>query len=64
MFNSPLKFKLIKLSLKKVLLNLIETLHKFYRLIHKPSGRSYHTEFNPPKVEMTDDVSLILSCRT
>jgi len=25
------------------------------RLIHKPSGRSYHTEFNPPKVEMTDD---------
>jgi len=27
------------------------------RLIHKPSGRSYHTEFNPPKVEMTDDVT-------
>ncbi|KAI8498342.1 Adenylate kinase 2, mitochondrial [Branchiostoma belcheri] len=27
------------------------------RLIHKPSGRSYHEEFNPPKVEMTDDVT-------
>ena len=26
------------------------------RLIHKPSGRSYHEEFNPPKKEMTDDV--------
>ena len=34
-----------------------EVVHKSYRLIHKPSGRSYHTEFNPPKVEMTDDVS-------
>ncbi|XP_065187416.1 adenylate kinase 2, mitochondrial-like [Sycon ciliatum] len=27
------------------------------RLIHKPSGRSYHVKFNPPKVEMTDDVT-------
>lgn len=27
------------------------------RLIHKPSGRSYHVEFNPPKVPMTDDVT-------
>ena len=27
------------------------------RLIHKASGRSYHVEFNPPKVPMTDDVS-------
>lgn len=27
------------------------------RLIHKPSGRSYHEEFNPPKKHMTDDVS-------
>lgn len=27
------------------------------RLIHKPSGRTYHTEFSPPKVPMTDDVS-------
>ncbi|XP_039259336.1 adenylate kinase 2, mitochondrial-like [Styela clava] len=27
------------------------------RLIHKPSGRSYHTEFNPPKKHMTDDVT-------
>jgi len=27
------------------------------RLIHKPSGRSYHTEFNPPKVDMVDDVT-------
>ena len=26
------------------------------RLIHKPSGRSYHEKFNPPKKEMTDDV--------
>ena len=26
------------------------------RLIHQPSGRSYHTEFNPPKQAMTDDV--------
>ena len=26
------------------------------RLVHPPSGRSYHTEFKPPKVEMTDDV--------
>lgn len=25
------------------------------RLIHKASGRSYHIEFNPPKVPMTDD---------
>ena len=27
------------------------------RLIHKPSGRSYHVKFNPPKVEMKDDVT-------
>ncbi|XP_067666007.1 adenylate kinase 2, mitochondrial-like [Haliotis asinina] len=27
------------------------------RLIHKSSGRSYHVEFHPPKVPMTDDVT-------
>lgn len=27
------------------------------RLIHKASGRSYHVEFNPPKVPMKDDVT-------
>lgn len=27
------------------------------RLIHQPSGRSYHEEFHPPKKAMTDDVS-------
>uniref|UniRef100_A0A8C4QVM7 Adenylate kinase 2, mitochondrial n=1 Tax=Eptatretus burgeri TaxID=7764 RepID=A0A8C4QVM7_EPTBU len=27
------------------------------RLIHKQSGRSYHEEFNPPKVPMKDDVT-------
>merc|ERR1719203_1916179 len=27
------------------------------RLIHKPSGRSYHTKFNPPKEEMKDDIT-------
>ena len=27
------------------------------RLIHKPSGRSYHTKFKPPKVEMKDDIT-------
>lgn len=27
------------------------------RLIHLASGRSYHKLFNPPKVEMTDDVT-------
>merc|ERR1719242_1871925 len=27
------------------------------RWIHKPSGRSYHTKFNPPKVEGKDDVT-------
>ncbi|KAJ7370070.1 Adenylate kinase 2, mitochondrial [Desmophyllum pertusum] len=27
------------------------------RLLHKPSGRTYHTEFNPPKVAMTDDAT-------
>ena len=26
------------------------------RLFHIKSGRSYHEEFNPPKVPMTDDV--------
>ncbi|KAI5293270.1 adenylate kinase [Ascosphaera acerosa] len=27
------------------------------RLVHPASGRSYHTVFNPPKVEMKDDVT-------
>lgn len=27
------------------------------RLVHKPSGRSYHEEFAPPKVPMTDDIT-------
>lgn len=27
------------------------------RLFHKPSGRSYHEEFYPPKVPMTDDIT-------
>lgn len=27
------------------------------RLVHPGSGRSYHTEFNPPKKPMTDDIS-------
>ncbi|EDO18147.1 hypothetical protein Kpol_1031p54 [Vanderwaltozyma polyspora DSM 70294] len=27
------------------------------RLVHPSSGRSYHKLFNPPKVEMTDDVT-------
>eukprot|EP00456_Euglypha_rotunda_P048812 TRINITY_DN3912_c0_g1_i2.p1 TRINITY_DN3912_c0_g1~~TRINITY_DN3912_c0_g1_i2.p1 ORF type:complete len:192 (-),score=26.21 TRINITY_DN3912_c0_g1_i2:88-579(-) len=27
------------------------------RLIHKASGRSYHTKFNPPKVAGKDDVT-------
>jgi len=27
------------------------------RLIHLPSGRTYHREFNPPKKPMTDDVT-------
>nr|XP_002129443.1 adenylate kinase 2, mitochondrial isoform X1 [Ciona intestinalis]XP_009860848.1 adenylate kinase 2, mitochondrial isoform X1 [Ciona intestinalis] len=27
------------------------------RLLHKPSGRTYHTEFNPPKKSMTDDIT-------
>ncbi|CAL8102426.1 unnamed protein product [Calicophoron daubneyi] len=27
------------------------------RLFHPASGRSYHTEFHPPKVPMTDDVT-------
>jgi len=27
------------------------------RLIHKPSGRSYHVKFNPPKVKGKDDVT-------
>lgn len=30
------------------------------RLIHPPSGRSYHEEFNPPRVPMTDDVMNLL----
>ena len=28
------------------------------RLVHPGSGRTYHLEFHPPKVEMTDDVSM------
>lgn len=31
------------------------------RLIHPASGRSYHEEFHPPKVDMKDDVSMILN---
>ncbi|KAJ4928538.1 hypothetical protein JOQ06_016329 [Pogonophryne albipinna] len=27
------------------------------RLIHQPSGRSYHVEFNPPKEPMKDDLT-------
>jgi hypothetical protein len=27
------------------------------RLIHPASGRSYHREFNPPKKDMTDDLT-------
>nr|XP_036866592.1 adenylate kinase 2, mitochondrial-like [Manis javanica] len=27
------------------------------RLIHPPSGRSYHKEFNPPKEPMKDDIT-------
>lgn len=27
------------------------------RLIHTPSGRSYHEEFHPPKKPMTDDIT-------
>lgn len=27
------------------------------RLIHPPSGRSYHEEFRPPKVSMCDDLT-------
>lgn len=27
------------------------------RMIHPPSGRSYHEEFRPPKKPMTDDVT-------
>jgi adenylate kinase len=27
------------------------------RLVHPGSGRSYHREFNPPKKDMTDDVT-------
>jgi adenylate kinase len=26
------------------------------RLLHEPSGRTYHEEFYPPKEAMTDDV--------
>ena len=28
------------------------------RLIHPASGRSYHEEFAPPKIAMTDDVGI------
>lgn len=27
------------------------------RLIHQPSGRSYHEEFSPPKIPMKDDIT-------
>lgn len=27
------------------------------RRIHKPSGRSYHVKFNPPKVDGVDDIT-------
>jgi adenylate kinase len=27
------------------------------RLVHPGSGRSYHTKFNPPKKDMTDDIT-------
>lgn len=27
------------------------------RRVHTPSGRSYHTKFNPPKVEGVDDIT-------
>lgn len=27
------------------------------RLVHVPSGRTYHEEFHPPRVPMTDDVT-------
>ncbi|XP_065843941.1 adenylate kinase 2, mitochondrial-like [Oscarella lobularis] len=27
------------------------------RLLHRPSGRTYHTEFNPPKEPMKDDAT-------
>ena len=30
------------------------------RLIHRASGRSYHEEFSPPKVPMTDDVGTLM----
>ena len=33
------------------------------RMIHVASGRSYHDEFHPPKVPMTDDVSDMLDIR-
>lgn len=28
------------------------------RLIHPPSGRTYHEEFHPPRTPMTDDVRI------
>lgn len=30
------------------------------RLTHPASGRTYHTEFNPPKIPMKDDVRCLL----
>lgn len=27
------------------------------RLVHPPSGRTYHEEFHPPRVPMTDDLT-------
>lgn len=29
------------------------------RLTHPTSGRTYHTEFNPPKIPMKDDVCYV-----
>ncbi len=31
----------------------------YFRLLHTPSGRTYHETFCPPKVCMKDDVSVI-----
>ena len=31
------------------------------RLIHSSSGRTYHEEFQPPKVSMKDDVCVYVS---
>ena len=38
---------------------LIKAITPFSRLVHVASGRSYHEDFNPPKVPMKDDVSAV-----